>query len=243
MKSSTMSYGYAAAVIALSAMVVLHGLNLVPGVRAITPAKPDADLSSEARALDAFVTDLTRLDARTAELGKKASFTRAEFDSLEIVATGLKRRLSEVQSALGAVIRKLKAADQWNNLNATLLTRTRDSRFQAFVRSEDFKKVLEDSASTLVTDAGQIDSRLAPLRAKVARAQSPGFESDSAAPQVVRAGFGPTVFTSGFRCRLSGVRLGVALLVFGAASGSQGALDSFNCHCRDDQAACAQAAR
>jgi len=243
MKSSIMSYRNATAVIALSAMVMLHSVTLVPGVRAITPAISDADLTSEARALDAFVTDLTRLDTRTAELGKKASFTRAEFDSLEVVATGLKRRLSEVQNALGAVIRKLKAADQWNNLNATLLTRTRDSQFQAFIRSEDFKKLLEDSATTLVTDAGQIDSRLAALRAKVARAQAPGFESGSSASHFVRAGFGPTVFASGFRCRLSGARFGVALLVFGATSGSDPARASFNCHCRDDQSACAQSTR
>ncbi len=169
----------ATAAIALGAMVLLQGLSMVPAARAVTPAIQDADLSSEARAVDAFVTDLTRLDTRAAELAKKASLTRAEIESLESLATGLKRRLPEVQNAIGAVIRKLKAADQWNNLNATLLAKARDSQFQAFVRSEDFKKLLEESASTLAANAGQIDSRLVPLRAKAARARAPRFEPGS----------------------------------------------------------------
>src|SRR5205814_640611 len=73
----------------------------------------DVDLKSEGRDLDTFVNDLANLDKKSAELAKKASLTRAEFDSHQKTADDLKSQLSSIQNTLRQIIAKLKAAGQF----------------------------------------------------------------------------------------------------------------------------------
>lgn len=238
--------GAVAGSLVLLAMALLQSLHPAIAVRATTGALAEPDLSSESRALDTFVVELARLDKRTTELGRKTVVTRAEFDPVQNSANDLKRRLSEVQNAIGAIVRKLKAAGQWDNLNATLLAKSNDSSFRSFVRNEDFKKILEEFATTLTTQGSQIDVNLSTLRAKVARFENPAFEpSDSTLAGLVRrVGYNPTPAASGssFRCRVAGVRFGVAVLVFGATPRANEARQSYQCYCIHSEPDCAAVA-
>ncbi|HWP43208.1 MAG TPA: hypothetical protein VNO14_08245 [Blastocatellia bacterium] len=186
-------------------------------------------LSSETRVLDSFVTDLARFDKRSAELHKKASVSRTEFDSIRATADDLKRRLTGVQNSLRQMVSKLKAAGQWESLDQAVLAKISDARFQELVRREGFKKILEEAATALSNDASQISAPLDALRNKVqTTASEPG--ATSPASHAVRAAYSPAraVFALDLRCRLASIRLAVNGLFRG---GTPEARANFNCKC------------
>lgn len=198
----------------------------------------EVDLSSEGRALDAFVNDLITYDKRSAELGRKLSLTRAEFDSHLRTADDLKRRVSSVQNALREAIRKLKAAGQWDNLDQTVLARVSDARFQDFVRREGFKRILEEAASGLSNDATQISSPLDALRNKVtAQSQESIYDTHNSAlaSRRVRVAYTaePVMFGLRLRCRLASIRVGLSGAFRGPVGGqaSPAAAAAYNCYC------------
>jgi hypothetical protein len=222
--------------LALAAIISLVSLQMAISARTITGVVADADLSAEDRILESFVNDLNRFDKKGLELGKKASLTRLEFDSHQRDAEALRNRVSGVQNALREVIRKLKAAGQWDGIDQILLAKFNDSKFQDFVRRDSFKRTLEDASLNLSGAAGDIAKPLDSLRRKIqAQASEGGFESGSSslASRAVRVAFQPepVVFTSSLRCRAASLRLGVAVFVYGPTSQANKAKDAYNCTC------------
>jgi hypothetical protein len=210
---------------------------------ATTPAFVDTDLDTESRTLDTFVDDLGKFDKHGRELGKKASLTAAELDLHERTANDLKRRVSGVQSALGAMVRKLKAAGQWNDLDEIVLAKVGDSNFQDFVRREGFKKTLEELSSGLSNNTNELINPLDALRNRVkAQAQDPSFGPANSilAPRLVRVGYttAPVMFATNAKCRLAQLRRG-----FGAAFSKSGrpsphAANAVGCYCSGNQESC-----
>jgi hypothetical protein len=245
MKKAKPNYRKLTAICAVLATIFFQSVGSSVAI-APQPQPPSAalialDLGPENRILDAFVTDLIKLDKGSAVLRKKDSLTSAEFEAHQRAADALKRRLSEVQDALREVIRKLKAAGEWDEgLDARVLTKIGDPRTKELFRRDSFKKSLEDAASQLSNDENQIDGLFGNLRNKVkAQLREPIFGSGGSALslQTVRVGYtpAPSIVTFNLRCRLTSIRVGVSGFVHGQAT--QAANDAANCACHPDTAA------
>lgn len=243
MRKATRNYRKPTAICAVLTIIFFQNVG---SSGALAPQPPSTaftalDLGPESRILDAFFNDLVKLDKRSADLRKKESLTSTEFEAHQRTADALKRRLSEVQDALREVIRKLKAAGEWDEgLDARVLTKIDNPRARDLFRRDSFKKSLEDAASQLSNDGDQIDSSFGNLRNKVkAQLQDPIFgPGGSALPlHTVRVGYAPAPSIVGFslRCRLASVRVGISGFVHGHAT--QAANDALSCACNPDIAA------
>jgi hypothetical protein len=229
------------AVCAALAMVAAWNIGTSNSLGSATPAiSGDVDLDAEVRILDNFARDLTLFDKRVAELNKRSSLTHAEFDPLKRSADDLKGRSSELQNALREIIRKLKAANLWEGLDATVVARISDTKLQARFRQNSFKQALDEAASTFSSDARDIEGPLNPLRNKL---QASTFESDrsSFALRTVRVSYSPAAIVLGasFRCRFANLRAGIG----GAFSSHPGTntakqQNAIDCYCNLDGDAC-----
>ena len=211
------------------------------GARTTSGAVADVDLSAEDRTLNSFVNELGKFDKKNSELSKKASLTRIEFDAHQRDAESLKSRVSGVQNALREVIRKLKAAGQWDNLDQLVLAKISDPKFQDLVRRDGFKRTLEDAASQLSSDADEISRPLDLLRNRVrAQVQDSVFEprNSTLALRAVPVAYNsaPAMFKTGVRCRIAYLRGGIS----GAFGGrpSDNAINAINCFCYADGDSC-----
>jgi hypothetical protein len=238
MKKLKFNYRKLAALCAVLTIILLQSAahSIAAGSPSLASTSADADLSSEGRTLDSFVDELSAFDKRHAELSKKASLTRLEFEAHQRNANTLKNRVSAVQNALQDIIRKLKAAGQWDNLDAIILAKTSDSRFQDLARRESFKRLLEAASTGLSAEANEISAPLDSLRNQL-KGQAhdnlftPGNSSLALRAIPVAYHPAPAVFAASFRCRLSYLRLGISMAVTKDGKGSKGANDALNCNC------------
>ena len=199
-------------------------------------ALADAEISSESRLLDAFVTDLGRFDKKTADLARKVSFTSSELEGQQRVADDLKRRLSAVQNALRQIIIKLKASGEWGKLDEAVLTQVSDSAFQEISRREGFKRTLEEAASGLTNSANDISRPLDALRSKVkAQLQEPVSEPLRARlagrPLPVSYSRSGPVFNVSFKCRVAFLRVGFSRAINSSGQASTIAATALKCYC------------
>jgi hypothetical protein len=199
------------------------------------PAPGDADLSAENRTLEGFLTDLDKFDKRNAELSQKESLTREELNLHERTGTDLKRRVGEIQDALRDVIRKLKAAGQWDNLDQIVLAKVSDGRVQDFIRREGFKKLLEDTALGASTSSDEIVRPLEKLRNRVKAQTQKSFEpaNSTTFARVVHVTFspGPVMTNTGLRCRFALLREGLSAGFSKNGGSSKASQDAAMCHC------------
>ena len=243
------SFSYRKLLVICAVIVILLSQNAKTSVAIssspLTAAFADVDLNSESRTLDAFVNDLANLDKKSAELAKKTSLTRAEFDSHLRTADDLKLRLSPVQNALRQIITKLKAAGQWDNLDQIVLAKISDSKFQDLVRRDGFRKTLEEAASGISNDASQITSPLDVLRNKVsAQVQDSISEPGKSvlASRILRVSYNPApaMLAHSLRCNVAWFRSGITAAFSGSGSTpTQRAGNAVHCYCYADAAACA----
>jgi hypothetical protein len=200
-----------------------------PGVRssvAITAPVAKADLSAELRTIDSFGDDLFKLDKRSGELTKKATVSRAEFDSLQTSADALKRRLSDLQNAARAIITKLKASGEFDDLDSKVGAAISEASIRTRFNQSSLKRELEWAAGGLTNDADQITGPLENLRRKVSQRDS---DLHSGSTVTVAYYAEPVVFTTGLKCSLAHMRFGLSKLVWGAVRA--GADEAYNCAC------------
>ena len=215
-------------VAAIAALLAITLIQSVDTSRAV--ASPslrhtfnDPDLGPEGRILDNYVDELSAFDKKTADLGKKASLTSAELSLTLSIADDLTRRSSSVQNALQEIIRKLKTAGRWEDLDARVLATITDSQIPPQFRSTSFKRELENGASNLNNDAKEIKQSVEILRNKVkADARQPLLirELELHAVRVAYVNSGPSASSLPLRCRLAWVRFGISGFVYGKPSGN-----------------------
>ena len=199
----------------LAASAVLLGIALIPLMRTSTaagrvPAPPvsGADLSNEERILAKYFDDLVAYDKECTQIGKSARLVSADLDQVQRKSDDLKGRLSTVQDAIREVVRKLKAANEWDELDTNLVARITDSRDKSFFQQNSFKKLLEDSANSFASHGNEISTPLDNLRRKVAQ----GTFSQSAEVQFVNASHhvpSAPFFAAGLKCLTANLRLGL----------------------------------
>jgi hypothetical protein len=226
---------------AIAVLMILQSHHLTPGVNGATGFVAGVDLKSESRILDAWVNDLVAYDKQCKRLGLKTSLTRAELEPVQRSSDDLKRRLSSLQSALREAIRKLKAAGQWDKLDATLAAKIRDAKFQSIARQQSFRQTLEDAATQLGGEAAEISAPLEPLRKKItARLQLPQVNSPASNPALVRVAYNPapTMFAASLRCRISWLRFGLSQAFSDDLQASDKARYSVGCYCQNDSLDC-----
>lgn len=229
-----MNYGKLMSLCAILAVL----LAPIPAPSVAAAAGNSIDLNSEIRTLDTFVTDLGRLDKKRVELGKKESLTRAEFAVLQNSTDDLKRRLSTVNNTIQGIIRKLKAAGQWDNLDTTVQAKLEDAKFQGLFRRLGFKQILDNATASLAGDADEISQPLEPLRNRVKAQAQDGVSHSALALRAVRVAYEPALSTTSFRCRVSLLRFGLSKAFGTSGNPSQGSKDATNCFCFDEAAAC-----
>jgi hypothetical protein len=155
----------------------------------------------------------------------------ADLDVAQRRASQLQSRLSEVQSAFREIVRKLKAANQWDNLNATIAAKITDPNERREFEELNLKQLLDDGSSTLTNHSNEISAPLDNLRRKVARATLRSYGENAFA--IVPAAYHPatpTMFLVSVKCLIAGAKRGIV-----GAMGNQPnphSTDVWSCACR-----------
>ena len=236
----------------LTALVVALAMSLVQGVganrthaRAATFDNPN--LSSEARTVDSFNDDLVSYDKKRVELSKKSSLTNEEFNSLERNGNDLKRRVLELKDATESIVRKLKAAGRWDNLDEEILAKLTDAKDRAFVRDNGgLRRILESAGTDLNSQSGdEIVAPLNRLRSKVAQSNEDRFERRQDVPwRMVAASYEPPTYSRpaplvlrSLRCIGATIRYGVGIIIHGPSDAAgrvqvpPGTREAYDCQC------------
>jgi hypothetical protein len=198
----------------LTAVVAVLALTVIAGVRPSTATKqplvtaaavPSADLANEERALAKYFDDLASYHNQSAELAKKASLVKADLDPLQRRSDDLKGRLSGLQNVIREIVRKLKAANEWDDLDTTTAAKITDARQKSFFQQESFKQLLEESSNSLSSHGNEISLPLDNLRKKLTSRTFPPYGADL---QIVQAAYeapAPVKFYS-VGCSIGGIR-------------------------------------
>jgi len=149
------------------AVIALLAVAIIPSTRTSKatnqPSPVGVDLATEYRVIAKYGDDLVAYDKQIAELGGRARLVSTDVDPLQTKAEDLKRRLSGVQSSVGQIVRKLKAANEWDDLDK-LPARFSDPGFVALFRESSFKQDLEQASNGLTSHASEISTPLDNLR-------------------------------------------------------------------------------
>jgi hypothetical protein len=171
------------------AVIALLALAIIPSAgtsTATTPTSPavDVDLANEYRLISKYADDLVAYDKQVAELNRRARIAHTDVDPLQTKSDDLKRRLNGVQGSVREVVRKLKAANEWDDLD-TLPARFTDPGYRALFQESSFKQDLEEASNGLTSHAGEISTPLDELRRKLTsqhHARSVGTVSAAPSP-------------------------------------------------------------
>jgi hypothetical protein len=209
MIKSAFNFLKVASIAAGLAMILIPSL---PTSTATTqPPTPEVNLAGEERVIAKYTDDLLTYEASAVALSKRATFIGADLDGLQNKSGDLKRRLAEVQNAVRDVVRKLKAADEWNDLDTRLAARITDPKLKAQFEQESFKRELEEAASDLTSQVNEISLPVERLRKRLT-----GRFGSGADFQMVQASYAPTPLArKGLGCRLAILRFKI-----GAADGT-----------------------
>ena len=221
----------------LTAVVAVLAITIIAGVRPSTATKqppmpaaavPGADLANEERAVARYFDDLVTYDTQTAQLSAKAKLVSADLDPLQRQSDDLKGRLSGLQNTIREIVTKLKAANEWNDLDATTAARITDASKRSYFQELSFKLELEESSNGLGGHANEISTPLDNLRKKLASRYG-----DGADVHIVRAAYEaprpPFAFYS-VKCSIGIIRIGL-IERLGGTPGKQLLHDQFAaCH-------------
>ena len=183
MIKSRFSYLKLAAVVAVLAITICAGVRPSTATkqpRPVVTAASRADLGNEERALAKYSDDLVAYDEQTAQLSAKAKLVSADLDSAKRKSDDLKGRLSGLQNTIREIVRKLKAAKEWDDLDATTAAKITDAKLRPFIEQDSVKKLLEESSNNLTSHANEISAPLDDLRKKLVSRYGDGANEPSA---------------------------------------------------------------
>lgn len=224
MIKSGFSYVKFIALVAVLAIALISSLR--PSTATTMASAPDVDLRNEQQTISRYADDLIVYENQAAELGKRATLANADFDPLQRKSDDLKGRLSGVQNAVREIVRKLKAANEWDDIDTRAAARIRDARQRTFFQDGSFKQLLQESEN-IGSQANEISSPLDTLRRKLTSRNYGGAEV-----QMVRAAFTqPAPFESGsLGCRVGRLGLKIVIGLGGTPSREQSDRVFNRCH-------------
>jgi len=226
MIKSGFSYVKLIAVVAVLAISLISSLRPSAATTGPMVAAPDVELRSEQQIITRYADDLIVYENQAAELGKRAALVNTDVEPLQRKSDDLKGRLSGVQNAVREMVRKLKAANEWDDLDTRAATRIRDTRQRSFFQESSFKQLLQESEN-IGSQANEISSPLDALRRKVTSRNDGGAQV-----QMVRAAFTePAPFESGsLGCRVGRLGLKIVIGLGGTPSREQSDRVFNRCH-------------
>ena len=200
----------------LTALIAVFAMTLVPYLRTsagsrLSPTVTVADLGSEQRIIAKYISDLAAYNQETQALGKRARLVSSDLDGVQNRSEDLKRRLSEVQNAVREIVRKLKAANEFEDLDANIVSRITDARDRSYFQQNSFKKLLNDASNDLTSYDNDITTPLENLRKKLTSRTVPSGDS------LIRAHHALAPFgKNGLQCALSNIQVGLVWRLGGA---------------------------
>jgi hypothetical protein len=226
MIKSGFSYVKLIAVVAVLAISLISSLRPSAATTGPMVAAPDVELRSEQQIITRYADDLIVYENQAAELGKRAALVNTDVEPLQRKSDDLKGRLSGVQNAVREMVRKLKAANEWDDLDTRAAARIRDARQRSFFQESSFKQLLQESEN-IGSQANEISSPLDALRRKVTSRNDGGAQV-----QMVRAAFTePAPFESGsLGCRVGRLGLKIVIGLGGTPSREQSDRVFNRCH-------------
>jgi len=231
MKLTNINYRHVAALSAILSVILVQcaAFTLATPGSAI-PFAPDPNLSSEQQSVERYFNDLVAYNRACSQLAARAQLRPADIDPVQRKSGDLKGRLSDVQRVAGEIIRKLKAANAWDDLDQKVLASVTDPRRRALFQPNGLKAALEEASTTLGTHASEISTPLDNLRRKLTSQTLLGDRSAS----VVLVGYGtsrpnPLISPGRVRCLVGKIRLGLIHRLGGTATDNT--VDEVCCAC------------
>lgn len=205
----------------LTAGIAVLAMALIPSIspstannQPLTGSAPVPDLvnlTSEERALAKYFDELYAYHKQSAQLSKKATLVSADLEPLQRKSDDLKGRVSGLQNTIREIVRKLRAANEWKDLDTTIAASITDSSRAAKFKQDSFKQLLEDSSNNLTSHGNEINIPLDKLRKRLtSRTVSP--YGDGADFQIIRARYEAAPPVKLFRslgCTIGQIRLGL----------------------------------
>lgn len=222
-----------------TAVVAVLGITIIAGVRQSTATKQPppavsspsgADLANEERVLAKYFDDLVAYDTEAAQLSKRASLVSADLDPLKRQSDDLKGRLSGLQNTIREIVKKLKAANEWDDLDTSLAAKIQDGTSNTFFKQNSFKQLLEESSNNLNSHGNEISTTLDNLRKKLA-SQGPSPSRNGLNLPIVRATYttpGPMAFIS-LKCTIGRIQSGLIHRLGGTESNAT--CNKISCAC------------
>ena len=121
-------------------------LFFIFGFLQLRPASAAVDLSSELATIDSFLSDTYRYHLDCTAALKKSTLLSTDVDPLRIRSGALRSHVLSVQSAIASIVRKLKAANQYENFLADTSTKT---SLDSLLVGTDFNQLLTSASSGL----------------------------------------------------------------------------------------------
>ena len=170
------------------------------------PVSAAVDLSTETATLDTFLGDVFAFHLDATSAAKKATLVQADVDALQRRSDGLKSRTSSAQSAVASIVRKLKAANEYD---AFLTARVTTTKLDSLLSSTNFDQLLTSVSSSL--DSSELSLPIDNLRRKLGGTAS------------------PTPFTFSLSCAVGKVRSNLILRLGGLLTNK--VCDQVSCAC------------
>jgi len=218
-----------------TALFTVLAATLIQGATAstVTPtatpsAAADPNLSIEQQFLERYFNDLRAYDRGCSQVAGKAQVHASDIDPLQRKSDDLRQRLSDVQRTIGEVIRKLKAANAWDDLDQKVLARLTDPRQRALFQPSGLKAALEEASTSLGSRGNEISTPLETLRKKVTSQLIDGTGS------VVLVGYSsprPNPLTSPSRLRCLGGKIRLGLIHRLGGTPTTNTFDEVCCAC------------
>jgi Tfp pilus assembly protein PilE len=184
MIKSGFSYLKVSAVVAVLAIALIPSLRTSTAKNQVSPVTTGADLANEQRVIAKYFEDLIAYaDEVVVQDKKRASLLRADLDPLQRKSDDLKGRLSAVQNSVREIVRKLKAANEWEDLDRNVSATITDAGQKSLFQQTSFKRLLEDSSNNLSSHGNEISAPLDNLRKRLTSRYG------GAELQIVRAGY------------------------------------------------------
>jgi len=188
------------------------------------------DLSNEERVLGKYLEDLTTYERECRRIEQRPRIISTDLDGVQRRASELKDRLSEVQNSVREVVRKLKAANEWDDLDTAIVARITDPNERREFQQSSFKRLLEEASNGLTSHSVEITAPFENLRRKVGRTFPPNGDGSFTIVSAAYRPEAPPVFLVTARCMMAGIRRGI-IEAMGNKQNARGTdLQSCACH-------------